>query len=279
MPLRLIDQVCDPDDAANADGWFSDAMTAVLLDGATPKARAPLTGHVNDTVWLVRRFVELWQRAELGSADAAERAELARVALGEEYSALSAGAAAAESPFACLTIVQAAGAGLELFNMGDQTVLLRAEDGSVSRFGESAVRQLDGEAIAGLRRALAEGITPHAERLRRIEAVLAANQARRNVLPGYEVLEPGVSCLGRFERLSCAPPAARSVLMMSDGFYRLVDTFERYTDASLFDAVERRGLRALLAELRAIELADAECVRHPRFKAHDDATALWLAID
>ena len=71
--------------------------------------------------------------------------------------------------------------------------------------------------------------------------------------------------------------APDDLLMMSDGFYRLVDTFERYTDATLFQAVEQRGLAALLQELRELERGDPECRRHLRFKTHDDATALRLA--
>jgi len=280
VPLRRVDAVCHPDTAANADGWFSDEATAVLLDGATPQAAAPISSYVNDTVWLVRRFLELWPALSRKGHGAAERAELVRLALRDEYAGLceKAGARPEDAPFACLAIAHDTGERLELYNMGDLTLLLRGGDGTVRRFGESAVRELDQRAIAGLRRALAAGVAPHAERLRAIAAELAQNRMLRNVLPGYEVLEPGVSCLGRFQRSMSASHAERSLLMMSDGFYRLVDTFERYSDLTLFDAVERRGLASLLEELRAIEVGDEQCLRWPRFKTHDDASALWLEL-
>jgi hypothetical protein len=280
MPLRLVDHVCHPDDRANADGWFADATTAVLLDGATPKATITVSARDNDTVWLVQRFIELWPTLGAQASDPAERAEIVRLALGAELDALCtrAGVTLDDGPFACLAIAQDTGARLELLNMGDLTLLLRATDGSVQRFGESAVRELDRRAIAGIERALAAGVAPHAERLRTIAAELRDNRALRNVLPGYEVLEPSVCCRGRFQRRTCERREARSLLAMSDGFYRLVDTFGVYDDLSLFDAVERRGLTSLLAELRAIELRDADCVSHPRFKTHDDATALLLEL-
>jgi len=278
VPLRLVDSVCHPDDETNADAWFADATTAVLLDGATPKASVTVSPRANDTVWLVQRFVELWPTLAAEAAGVAERAERARLALRGELDGwcAKAGATPDEGPFACLAIAQDTGARIELVNMGDLTLLVRGGDGSVLRLGESAVRELDRRAIAGIERALAAGVAPHAERLRSIAPQLRENRSLRNVLPGYEVLEPSVCCLGRFQRWTFERRDVRALLLMSDGFYRLVDTFGAYTDVSLFDAVERRGLAPLLSELRAIELADAECVRHPRFKRHDDATALWL---
>jgi hypothetical protein len=34
----------------------------------------------------------------------------------------------------------------------------------------------------------------------------------------------------------------------------------------------------LADELRSIELEDAACLRFPRFKVSDDATAIWVRI-
>jgi hypothetical protein len=72
-------------------------------------------------------------------------------------------------------------------------------------------------------------------------------------------------------------PGAR-VLLASDGFLALASDYGRYTPDTLFAAAESRGLAALGAELRAVEAADADGVRFPRFKRSDDATALLLAV-
>lgn len=75
-------------------------------------------------------------------------------------------------------------------------------------------------------------------------------------------------------------PVARGddILLMSDGFAALIDTYEAYDAASLAAAVRDRGLAALAEELRAIERADAACIRYPRFKRSDDASAIWLRV-
>ena len=273
MPLHLLDQTWDPDTSANADWWSVAPDTVVLLDGAASRSGERVSTHANDTVWLVRRFVELFRASEgppLASdgAPIPARIEHTRLALKREYDALCARAQCvpADSPFACLAIAHHAGARLELFNMGDLTTLLRRHDGSVQRFGDSAVRELDRKALTQMERDHAAGSAPtHAERLSRARPTLLAHRALRNQLPGYDVLDVNASTVGHLEHLSCDAGDVSELLLLSDGFYRLVDTFERYDDAALFAAVEQRGLQPLLAELRALERADPECTAPFRF--------------
>jgi Protein phosphatase 2C len=294
MALRILDRVWDPDSAANAD-WCSNTLEAVLLlDGAAPMAPERVSSYPNDTVWLVRRFPEHFREqlaraarapGATGVVDIAAIAEGARQALAHEYHSLceQASARPAERPFACLAIAHdtgAAGGTIELLNLGDQTTLVFGREGLLGKLGEeSAVRELDRQAIELLERARAEGIEPHAARHAHLRPTLLANRALRNQLPGYDVLDVDIDCRERFERLSLPRADIRGILMMSDGFYRLVDTFGQHTDLSLLEAVERAGLAPLLAELRAIEIEDPECIRYPRFKRHDDTTALWIDVD
>jgi hypothetical protein len=282
MAFRLLDRVWDPDAPTNADWAGITPSLVTLLDGAAPLVEERVSAHANDAVWLVRRFDELSRkRLDAPARDIVALVEAARSELAREYDELCrvAGFVPADAPFACLAFAHDAGERLELFNLGDCTTLVRGRQGRLQKLGASAVRELDRQAIERLQNELAAGVEPHAARLARIRPVLLANRAHRNRLAGYDVLDVTTSCFGRFERLACLRGATRDVLLMSDGFYRLVDTFARYDDVALIDAVERRGLDALLEELRELESADPECTAHPRFKRHDDATALWVAID
>jgi hypothetical protein len=283
MPLHPHAQLCDPPSPSNADGWSLSPNIAVLLDGAASRSEERVSSYANDTVWLVQRFLELFAAGDTPApgADIPDRIERARLALKSEYDALCTRARFTpdDAPFACLAVAHHAGGRLDLFNMGDLTALLRMRDGSLVRFGESAVRELDGKVLAAMERDYAAGVAPHAERLARAWPMLRAHRALRNQLPGYEVLDVNVSCLGRLDRWSGDAAEVSDVLLMSDGFYRLVDTLARYDDAGLIEAVEQRGLQALMDELRSVERADPECTRHLRFKCHDDATALWLGVD
>lgn len=68
------------------------------------------------------------------------------------------------------------------------------------------------------------------------------------------------------------------ILLMSDGFAALIDAYEAYDPASLVAAMQDRGLAALAEELRAIERSDPQCIRYPRFKPSDDASAIWVRV-
>jgi hypothetical protein len=282
VPLRLLDSIWHPNAATNADAFWAGESTAVLLDGAAPRGSERVSAEADDTVWLVRRFVEEWAtvsaRAGADRGNVPARVEAARAILKRQYAALcvAAGVLPPERPFACLAIAELEGGVLDLFNMGDLTTLVRAPDGSLQRFGTSAVRELDRRALEELGGLLAAGVEPHAERRERLGPLILAHRALRNQLPGYDVLDLDDGGAARLEHRAFDASAVSDVLMMSDGFYRLVDTFERYTDATLFQAAGERGLPALLEELREVERSDLECTRHLRFKTHDDATALWL---
>jgi hypothetical protein len=266
---RLRASAWDPHSPSNADGFRATPQLAVLLDGAAPRSKLRVSSRSDDTAWLVQRFIERFFEGSDPIVDVPSHVEQVRSALEQEYAMLceQAGFVPDETPFACLAIAHITAEQIELFNMGDLTTLIRDSSGAVRRFGESAVRQLDRQATALLERARIEGIATHQERWLSVEGAVLANRARRNVLEGYDVLDVAVSSLGRLQQLRCARRQVSSLLLLSDGFYRLVDTFGRYTDVELFDAVERRGLEPLLAELRALELEDDECTAYPRLEA------------
>jgi hypothetical protein len=61
------------------------------------------------------------------------------------------------------------------------------------------------------------------------------------------------------------------LLMMTDGFYRLVDTYQLYTPEQLAAACTERGLGPLVKELRAFEEQGAASMA---VKSADDASAI-----
>jgi hypothetical protein len=107
---------------------------------------------------------------------------------------------------------------------------------------------------------------------------LRAQRLRRNHPGGYGVLAPEPECLDmlRIERVPAA--AVRRILLVSDGFYRLVDVYGALRDAELIQRAEEQGADGLLRELRTIEATDPNGARYPRLKPVDDATAVLLRV-
>jgi hypothetical protein len=65
-----------------------------------------------------------------------------------------------------------------------------------------------------------------------------------------------------------------TVLLCTDGYYRLVDTYHTRTDQSLLSDSVNIGVAAMLRQIHEIERRDEHCLEFPRIKPSDDATAV-----
>src|SRR5258706_5014079 len=110
---------------------------------------------------------------------------------------------------------------------------------------------------------------------------LPALRASRNSVntPGGDWLfAPDIACADHAKQARVAALANSPILLASDGFLALASDYGRYTPEALLAAAEKRGLAVLGEELRAVEAAEPDGIRYPRFKRSDDATALLLAL-
>ena len=173
-----------------------------------------------------------------------------------------------EYPLASSLAVRLDAEGLEIGWLGDCVGFLWSE-GRVTRLGaEKEIRNSEAERAASL--------AEHGLGTR--SAPILANLKSTRGRPGMRVLSVDPAHMAQVDsaRVPCAP--GDEVLLMSDGYAALIDSYAAYDDTALFEAIRARGLAAIAEELRAIERDDAACTRYPRFKASDDATALWLRI-
>lgn len=119
-----------------------------------------------------------------------------------------------------------------------------------------------------------QGVTDPADLWSRLVPVMQQGRRLRNTEGGYWVLDVAGHGVTHVEEAMLPAGAIRDFLLVTDGFYRLVDTYGVYSDEQLLDAALAGGLGALCTELRAIEAADERCAAYPRVKARDDATAV-----
>jgi hypothetical protein len=171
-------------------------------------------------------------------------------------------------PTAAATWVRAKGGQVEGATLGDSIAIVRTPAGAVTVFGESSK---PAEEQTRAKRVMA--MTPD-ERRKWLQDVRAIH----NTEQGYWVfgVQPEAAARAVYQ-VADAPPGTR-VLAMTDGFYRLVSPYGRYTDAQLIEAANARGLGPLMQELRGLEANPADDAKIGRFKTSDDATALLLEV-
>ena len=181
-------------------------------------------------------------------------------------------------PSACLALAQIAGKELRLSSIGDCSMLLRHAAGRVAAFGDPAVRAHDARLLARMEQLQAEGLD-YDQIWEEIRGEVLQGRALMNRADGYWVLDPTPRWVDQIAQERHPVGETTHLLLMTDGFARLIDLFASYDAAGLFEAALKSGLMPLLGELRALEDADPECRRALRLKRHDDATALLLEIE
>ncbi|TDC20446.1 hypothetical protein E1265_22225 [Streptomyces sp. 8K308] len=120
-------------------------------------------------------------------------------------------------------------------------------------------------------------LRPAAARLPRGERA-AFVEGLRNAPGGFytAAADPAVAELA----VTGSSPRARvrSLVALSDGLGRWVDTFGLGDWADLFQVLVAQGPQAVINQVRAAELADPAGTTHPRGKAHDDASVVLAEL-
>ncbi|MFE2722237.1 integrase [Kitasatospora sp. NPDC059327] len=157
----------------------------------------------------------------------------------------------------------------------DSTILLATTD------GHHVISDRRVQRIPRLRELWAEmallplGTDRHAAARR---AYITAELGYRNVPGGYWVA--GADPHSAAEAVTGSLPAAglRAAALLSDGVADYVDAYRQATWPDLLDLLPTEGPAALIDRVRAAEEQDPDGRRWPRFKPHDDATAVYWPL-
>ncbi len=273
MHFDLLQSISLAGDSAvpNDDRAGAGARHAWVIDGATDLGPPGLVGARGGAAWLAGE-AQAGFAASSGESIAAVYADVAdRILAAWERDRIREPEGRWELPLASSLAVRLDDAALEIGWLGDCVGFLW-RNGTATRLGP--VREVRSSEADRAARLAAHGLGSVKRAAAPILDDLRATRGR----PGIRVLsvDPGHMAELDTARLACAP--GDELLLMSDGYAALIDGYAAYDDAGLVEAIRARGLAALAGELRAIEAEDAACTRFPRFKASDDATALWLRI-
>ncbi|MFZ6747061.1 protein phosphatase 2C domain-containing protein [Undibacterium sp. JH2W] len=254
-------------------------MDLLVFDGASSVAEQAYLGvDSGDAAWFVQQLAAALQQVSTPAMSQPDSVELALQTLHAHHQDLLQAAAipAYAWPIAALSWlrVQAGGAHASLYALGDcKTFLLDAQD---------KVHDLDpydnpqeGILKTAIEKLKQEGLDEQA-RWARLLPMLRERRVAQNMSA-----RPSILCLhpqGRFaaREYDIQLTAGDRLLLMTDGFYRLVDSYQLYEDESLMQACANRGLAAMMQELRAYEAGAASGMA---VKKADDATIAILYVE
>jgi hypothetical protein len=256
-------------------------QAAWVLDGVTGINDRALLPGTTDAAWFVTQVQDelpglLAAMPERPVVDLVTRLVDA-LATRQQAAWLSpAGADGRETPAASFALFRHLGNQIEIARLGDCPVLLERADGAVRVLHDSVLSAIEANIKARITAMKSQGATDAAAVLAQMTPFLRDVRRRRNRAGGYGVLAADRACLDLLQVDRFLADDLRSILLVSDGYYRLVDVYGAMSDAELVRRTAEARAETLLAELRAIEAADRHGHRHPRLKMADDATALLL---
>ena len=270
--LTLLDAVSAAGSRAgqNDDAYGAAPGCAWVIDGATD-LDAPVTQTASDAAWIAQTM-NAWLHGRPNAATA-EVASLVRAGSQAMRSAFAKivdpGALPRwKWPVAALLMVRETADGVEFADLGDCRLFAAGKVFGGHDHGK------DQENAA----AAAHAADPSGQRYK-APAALDLLRAQRNTLydtVGVFGIDPHCAEHLRIRQISLDRPT--HLLLATDGFSALVDVYGAYDPEALMIRALERGLAPLVAELRAIEAADADGARHPRWKRSDDATAVLLRL-
>lgn len=280
--MRLIGAVTEGSGAVNEDGfgWVGsadDVTAAWVFDGVTGINPRNHLGGGTDASWLVQRAHD--RLLDLAASDMPLDALLSELVTGliADFANTTRGIDLPrdyDPPATCLILAKRYGHKWQALRLGDSCLLARDGDGGQKIHAASPNNAFDHWLTREARARREAGVLDIKALLAEFAPRLKQGRARRNRPDGYSILECSRDALAMPEIIDLGTPA--QILLCTDGYYRAVDHYGLHDDSTLMDA-STADVRQVLAALRAAEASDPECLRFPRFKPADDATALMLA--
>jgi hypothetical protein len=181
----------------------------------------------------------------------------------------------ARTPQATVVAARWSEQAVEHLVLSDSALLVGHPDGSVRPVLDTRLDELPPDvreqraAVRALPRGSAERAAAGREYGRAVEAL-------RNAEGGFFTAAADPSVVARAVSGTTPRAAVRSLTALSDGAGRWVEVFGEGSWADCAALVAKEGPQALIDRVRALEAADPDGAAHPRGKARDDASAVFV---
>ena len=274
--LDLIDSVAHPYKEVNEDLFDHNDQAAWIFDGASGIGPKIMTHAPSDPYWLVHTFNDALKKNWNDATPTKQLFEKASAAIAEEFLRQAPVVPpAVDRPTACLLMARLGRNRLEVSAVGDCWLVYRSGT-NVQEFGNK-LGDVAAPVYRELKRLKETGVSGK-DLVDRLIPVEREVRAKANTDGGYAILDLTARWINRMAEHVFDARAGDEFLLMTDGFYRLIDIFKAYTAASLIEAARNKGLAALYTELREMEAGDEDCALYPRIKIRDDAAAALLKV-
>ncbi|MDJ0900247.1 MAG: protein phosphatase 2C domain-containing protein [Xenococcus sp. MO_188.B8] len=282
MRLKIIDKKSDYRGQINEDLVGNLDSHCWVLDGATGLTDNPVTNSRNDARWFVERIdASLRKFCSFNDTSLQEVVFKTIIQVDKEFQKciIKSDHKPFEVPSAGMALIKIDEGYLEYGVLGDCRIFILKESGEKISIGGSPLEKLDQEVVKRILELRDEkGIKDYGEIKTQILPLLQKNRSLMNTDEGYWILSLNPEASNHMNQGTIKVMDGDVVLLVTDGFYRIVDIFKKVHESELVQVSLERGFEDIIEELRAMEQADFDCLKYPRLKVSDDATAVLLRI-
>ena len=280
--ISVVEVLSEPAGTVNDDRAGFIGSCAWVIDGATDCSQEKYLPGESDAAWLADQFhVGFLRRGfatdvTLTDIIADTTAYVRTLFERERIRELT---DRGHQPSAAALIARLRNGFLETASLGDCQLFV-AEPGQRAKLsGVDRSRLGDRSAIARTQRAMDEHSLDFVSARAKLKPGSSDGRRLMNKPGGYGVLSIDMAPCNLIQQEQIPLESGSRLLLASDGFARLYEVFDAYSEETLLDAAFDKGLAALMAQLRKLEHADPACTTAPRLKPRDDATALLALVE
>jgi hypothetical protein len=274
-----VDYISEPGSIVNEDSVYAKENYGWIFDGATGLSEVKLTSDETDARWYVRAWDEYLEKSLEPSEESLKWITEKGV---EKVKKLFLNEAKRKDinkldlPSASAGLYRIREDAFEFLLMGDICLVIEDIEGNIQVIKDTKLEALDNIAINELRGLMLNEGLSFKEARESIQELLIRNRLLKNTKKGYWTLEFEKKAVDYCIYDKLPLELINRALFMTDGFYAINTSYKYFSMKDLIAFIDREGLGKLYKKIRNIEDEDRECIKYPRFKKGDDASAIYL---
>lgn len=273
--------ICEPGNKINEDIAFAGKNIGWVLDAATGLTKEKLTSGDSDGAWFVAQWEEYLKRNTDNMDSSLEDIiynGIHEVKNKFEDEVKEKKILPVQKPSASIAIIRIKEK-IEYLLIGDCTMLVKYKNEEVQKIKDTLLDKLDKKAINEMEKIRKEKNLSFAEAREEINPMLIKHRCLKNTDDGYWTLEFEEEALKHSLTGTLKIEEVSEILLLSDGFASLFESYNYCDEKNIFIENERVGLEKLYLTIREIEERDSDISMFPRFKKGDDASAVYYKIN
>jgi hypothetical protein len=282
MKFTMHEILSRPSSLYNEDSAFITDSSAWILDGASGLADRTFTHSPSDGQWFVHQWNEYLQEAITDdSRDLRDIVIEGIDTVKDNYfrTITESNVDPISYPSSAVVIVRIKDNILEYFILGDCTLVVESNNTSCKSIVDNRIDAFDSLAVKEIHNLQKTKRMAFDEARARTLPLLRKHRSYKNKKNGYWILEFDKNAVAHAIYSQEALYGETYLLLMSDGFAQLSTTFKKTENvAGLLNRAKKDGLNRLYQEIQEMAKIDKECMRFPRLKPLDDASAILLRI-